>query len=85
MLFSKCCFLNVELFHILPILQFESKKTKEEYASVMNHMRTRIRFSIMRSVLVALRGQRGKPTTSAKPLAVTSFDLIPQSMAYESY
>ena len=62
-----------------------SKKTKEEYASVMNHMRTRIRFSIMRSVLVALRGQRGKPTTSAKPLAVTSFDLIPQSMAYESY
>ena len=62
-----------------------SKKTKEEYASVMNHMRTRIRFSIMRSVLVALRGQRGKPTTSAKPLAVTSFDIIPQSMAYESY
>ena len=62
-----------------------SKKTKEEYASVMNHMRTRIRFSIMRSVLVPLSGQRGKPTTSAKPLAVTSFDLIPQSMAYESY
>ena len=49
------------------------------------HMRTRIRFSIMSSVLVALRGQRGKPTTSAKPLAVTSFDLIPQSMAYECY
>ena len=30
-----------------------SKKTKEGYASVMNHMRTRIRFLIMRSVLVA--------------------------------
>ena len=42
-------------------------------------------FYDVRSVLVALRGQRGKPTTSAKPLAVTSFDLIPQSMAYESY
>ena len=52
----------------------------------MNHMRTRIRFSIMRSVLVALRGQRGKPTTSAKPLAVTSFDddLNPHSMAYDT-
>ena len=38
--------------------------------SVMNHMSTGIRLSIMRSVLVALRGQRGKPTTSTKPLAV---------------
>ena len=47
-----------------------SKKTKEEYASVKNHMRTRTRYSIARSVLVALRGQRGKPTTSAKPLTV---------------
>ena len=60
------------------------KKTKEE-CLMMNHMRTRIRFSIMHSVLVALRGQRGKQKTSAKPLAVTSFDLIPQSMAYEYY
>ena len=57
-----------------------SKKTKEEYASVMNHMRTRNRFSIMRSILVALRGQRCKPTKSTKPLAVTSFDLIPWHM-----
>ena len=63
------------------------KKTKEElHASVMNHdTRTCVRFSIMSSVLAALRGQRGKLTTSAKLLAVTSFDLIPQSMAYKYY
>ena len=33
------------------------KKTKEHHAAVMNHMRTRIRFLTMLSVMVALRGQ----------------------------
>ena len=62
-----------------------TSKTKEKYAAVMNHMRTTVNISILRSVLIAVRGQRGRPSTSAKPLSLTSFELIPSSMSYESY
>ena len=33
-----------------------AKKRNEEYSHVMNYIRTRIRFSLLRSVLVAVRG-----------------------------
>ena len=63
-----------------------SKKTKEENSSVMNHMRTRIRFSIMRSVLVALRGQRwqanNKTNKTTFQLATSSFVCVTQSWLY---
>ena len=37
-----------------------SAKTREKYSQVMSNIRTRISFEIMRSVLVAVRGVRGK-------------------------
>jgi len=67
------------------LAEIMSNKTKEEYAAIMNHMRTKINMSIQRSVLMAVRGQRGRPSTFVKPLSVTSFDIIPQSMSYECY
>ena len=62
-----------------------SKKRNEEYASIMNYMRTRVRFSILRSTLVAVRGERGKKPPTIKPLSSTSFNLIPDAMDYECF
>ena len=35
-------------------------RKNEEYRDVINHMRTKVRFSILRSTLIAVRGERGK-------------------------
>ena len=36
-----------------------SNKRSEKYSHVMSYIRTRIRFAILRSVLIAIRGVRG--------------------------
>lgn len=61
-----------------------ARKRNEEYHHVLNHMRTRVRFSLLRSVLVSIRGERGKQQTAPKPFASTSFNLIPDALGYES-
>ena len=61
-----------------------SRKRNEEYHYVINHIRTKVRFSLLRSVLVALRGERGR-TATPQSLSSTSFNLIPQSQSYECY
>ena len=62
-----------------------SKKRNEDYSHIMSYMRTRIRFSLLRSVLIAVRGERGKRTPTAKPLSSISFNLIPEALQYECY
>ena len=59
-------------------------RKNEKYCDVLSHMRARIRFSLLRSTLVAVRGERGKRRTS-KPFGETSFNLIPGAQAYESF
>ena len=61
-----------------------SKKRNEEYHQVITHIRTRIRFSLLRSVLVALRGERGKKPSAAQPIASVSFNLIPNECLYNT-
>ena len=61
-----------------------ARKRNEEYSQVLNHMRTRIRFSLLRSVLVAVRGERGKKQGIVRPFCSTSFNLIPDAPSYES-
>ena len=46
------------------LAQLIAKKRNEEYYQVINYIRTRIRFSLLRSVLVAVRGERGKEAGS---------------------
>ena len=62
-----------------------SGKRNEEYHYVVSHIRTRLRFSLLRSVLVALRGERGKRTATTQPLSSTSFNMIPEAMDYECF
>ena len=59
----------------------------EKYAEVMSHMRTKLRFSFLRIILVAIRGARGRRSRpwEEKKLPVISFNLIPYANTYEGY
>ena len=60
-------------------------KRNEKYSLVLSHMRAQTRFSLLRSVLVAVRGERGKRSSVPRPLSSTSFNLIPNAMHYECF
>jgi len=63
-----------------------SEKRKERYADVIGHMRAKLRFTLLRSVLVSLRGARGrdKHPQFRTPLNYLEFGLIPEADSYES-
>ena len=48
-----------------------------------NHVRTRLRFAILRSTVIALRGTRGKNRLQYIGLDDVCLDLVPQNRAYE--
>ena len=60
-----------------------ASKTRERYSDVINNIRTRISFEILRSVLVAVRGVRGKIRQKVDPISTLAFNLIPQQKSYE--
>ena len=59
-----------------------ARKRKERYCDVVRHVRTRIRFAMLRITLIALRGYRGKKMDSKHetPLSEVSYNLIPAPM-----
>ena len=60
-------------------------KKKENYSDVMCHMRTKLRFTLLKSVLIALRGNRGKQERKYEsPLYFLDFGLIPEALSYEA-
>ena len=67
--------------------QLIADKRNERYSDVINHLRTRLRFSLLKSILVAIRGARGKQTQPwmEDNLANISFNLIPYVKTYEGY
>ena len=64
------------------IAELIAAKRNEQYSDVMNHLRTRLRFSLLKSVLIAVRGQRGKNRKDV-PMSDLSINLIPDRAAYE--
>ena len=59
-------------------------KTRENYSHVINNIRTRISFEILRSVLVAVRGVRGRiRQVKVDSISSLAFNLIPQQKSYE--
>ena len=60
-------------------------KRNDSYAKVMSTMRTRVRFSILRSVLMAVRGERGKRSGYGRSISDTPFSIIPEAQEYECY
>ena len=63
-----------------------SAKRGEEYSHVVSHIRTRLRFAILKCTLIAIRGDRGRNRRNQQsvPLSEVSFNLVPEQAAYES-
>ena len=51
----------------------------EKYEDIVYHLRVRIRFAILRSTLLSVRGQRGKSLKGVEKIDETSFNLIPEA------
>ena len=60
-----------------------AQKRSEPYAVIMNYIRTRLRFALLRSILIAVRGVRGKMNYNTENLYDVSFNLIPKVNSYE--
>ena len=65
------------------IAQLIALKTKEEYPQVMNHLRTRLWFTLLRSTLIALRGEKGKSRKPTEKITELSFNMLPEMPSYE--
>ena len=52
-----------------------AEKKNENYADVINYIRTRLNISLMKSILTSIRGVRGKKRTAA-PISTIEFNLI---------
>ena len=76
----ECEAFNKQLAHRI------ADKGKDEYSAVVNYIRTKIRFALLKSVIISLRGVRGKQkkdsTMSTSPVA---YGLIPEKVSYEAY
>ena len=77
----ECEAFNRQLAHRL------ADKRKDDYASVANYIRTKIRFALLKSVLLSLRGVRGKQQKEDSMMATSAvaFGLIPERVSYEAY
>ena len=68
------------------VAQLIADKRNEDYPKVINHIRTRLRFSLIKSIVTSIRGYRGTPSTSNElELSNIDFNLIPESKTYEGF
>ena len=51
----------------------------EKYEDVIYHLRVRIRYAILRSTLLAIRGQRGRKLRNVDSIEETFFNIIPEA------
>ena len=66
------------------VAELISEKSGELYSDVVNFIRTKIRFALLKSVLIAVRGDRGRKKRAMDvPIADLSLNLIPEQSAYE--
>ena len=69
---------EAESFH-KRIATLIARKRNEEYSHVLNFIRTRLRFCLLKSILTGLRGVRGKAVKDKErisPIKTLSFNLI---------
>ena len=55
-----------------------SEVKNDKYEDIIYHLRVRLRFAILRSTLMAVRGQGGKKLKGVDGIEETSFNLIPE-------
>ena len=69
---KECLRLNNRIAELIAI------RRGENYCDVVRHVRTSLRFAMLRTTLIALRGYRGKRTKKEElPLDEVSYNLIP--------
>ena len=66
------------------LAQLIAEKRREKYCHVIKHIRTQLRFALLRSTLIAIRGIRGESSGPEGSLAEVSFNLIPKGQCYET-
>ena len=54
-----------------------ARKCGQRYSDTISHIRRRLRFDLLRTTIIALRGHRGKPTVVAPTIAELDVNLIP--------
>ena len=77
-----CCSITKHYF-VDRVSEMIADHKKEAKSQVKNHIRTRFRFDLLRSTLIALRGIRGRSTAQHLELQDISFNLIPQKTSFE--
>ena len=60
-----------------------ARKRNQQYADVIQHIRTRLRFSLLRSTLVAIRGERGQRKAECQEIGPIDYNLIPAESCYD--
>ena len=71
--------------HHKRVAQIMSFRRSERYEDVINFIRTKVRFALLKSVLMSIRGVRGKQKTGKGiPISSVSFGLIPEEPHYEA-
>ena len=61
-----------------------SEKRHEQYSDVINYMRTRLSFSLLKSILISVRGNKGKLHKAPEtPVSCVSFNMIPELAEYD--
>ena len=61
-----------------------AEKRRERLGDVMNYIRTKVRFSLLKSVIIAIHGIRGQTKQQpATPASDIAFGLIPTMDSYE--
>ena len=65
--------------HVGILVELVVSPDTNKYCDVVRHVRTRIRFAMLRTTLIALRGYRGKKINikHEAPLSEVSYNLIP--------
>ena len=58
-----------------------SEKKGQTYQHVVSYVRTRLRFAMLRSTLIAIRGYKGRVNRNEVPLAEIDFNIIPQTLS----
>ena len=59
-----------------------ANKREEVYSHVITHLRTRLRFALLKSVLIAIRGVRGK-VVRERMIGRVSLNLTPSVRGYD--
>ena len=56
-----------------------SRKSGQEYSVVICFLRTRLRFELLKTCLISMRGYRGKPTNKLVDISELDVALMPQA------